>query len=190
MSSNRVTGGSTGCQPGAYKTPKRMAGKSGQSPILCTGLVGGARALKYCFAAKQVRGWRPRPFECARSRDRRPQSTFVGGAEGLARARRRADAAREDAYGAHACSPRFAFRFCSRFTAPVFLRKMAFSHAAPSPEYRRFVRLGLFDRCPIRRPRVRAPINMTDQNRASASSVPYRLFVRLIRFVDHTQGLA
>jgi hypothetical protein len=30
-----------------------------------------------------------------------------------------------------------------RFTGPVFLRKMAFSHAAPSPEGHRFVRLGL-----------------------------------------------
>lgn len=31
----------------------------------------------------------------------------------------------------------------SVFTAPGFLRKMAFSHAAPSPENRCFVRLGL-----------------------------------------------
>jgi len=31
----------------------------------------------------------------------------------------------------------------SLFTASAFLRKMAFSHAAPSPENRCFVRLGL-----------------------------------------------
>lgn len=31
----------------------------------------------------------------------------------------------------------------SLFTLPGFLRKMAFSHAAPSPENRCFVRLGL-----------------------------------------------
>lgn len=36
-----------------------------------------------------------------------------------------------------------ALAFDSLFTPPVFLRKMAFSHAAPSPENRRFVRLGL-----------------------------------------------
>ena len=33
--------------------------------------------------------------------------------------------------------------FDSLFTLPGFLRKMAFSHAAPSPENRCFVRLGL-----------------------------------------------
>ena len=69
-----------------------------------------------------------------------------------------------------------ALAFDSLFTPPVFLRKMAFSHAAPSPENRCFVRLGLAEHCSNRRPPVRAPINMTDQNRASASSVPYRLF--------------
>ena len=36
-----------------------------------------------------------------------------------------------------------ALAFDSLFTPPVFLRKMAFSHAAPSPENRCFVRLGL-----------------------------------------------
>jgi len=66
--------------------------------------------------------------------------------------------------------------FDSFFTPPGFLRNMAFSHAALFPENRRFVRLGWLERCSIRRPPVRAPINMTDQNRASASSVPYRLF--------------
>jgi len=52
---------------------------------------------------------------------------------------------------------------------------MAFSHAVPFQEYRCSVRLGLA-RSLFRRPPVRAPINMTDQNRASASSVPHRLF--------------
>ena len=36
-----------------------------------------------------------------------------------------------------------ALAFDSLFTPRVFLRKMAFSHAAPSPENRCFVRLGL-----------------------------------------------
>jgi hypothetical protein len=39
-------------------------------------------------------------------------------------------------------APRFA-RLDSLFTGRGFLRKMAFSHAAPSPENRCFVRLGL-----------------------------------------------
>lgn len=39
-------------------------------------------------------------------------------------------------------APRFV-RLDSLFTARGFLRKMAFSHAAPSPENRCFVRLGL-----------------------------------------------
>ncbi|WP_233829385.1 hypothetical protein [Paraburkholderia sp. ZP32-5] len=61
------------------------------------------------------------------------------------------------------------------FTHRSFLRNMALSHAIPFRNIAAPSGWVWFDKS-VRRPPVRAPINMTDQNRASASSVPHRLF--------------
>jgi hypothetical protein len=61
------------------------------------------------------------------------------------------------------------------FTHRLFLRNMALSHAIPFRNIAAPSGWVWFD-CLFRLPPVRAPINMTDQNRASASSVPHRLF--------------
>ncbi|WP_115109184.1 hypothetical protein [Paraburkholderia lacunae] len=61
------------------------------------------------------------------------------------------------------------------FTHRLFLRNMALSHAVPFRNIAAPSGWVWLD-CLFRLPPVRAPINMTDQNRASASSVPHRLF--------------
>ncbi|WP_143325772.1 hypothetical protein [Paraburkholderia ribeironis] len=71
-----------------------------------------------------------------------------------------------------------AARKCARdfvFTHRSFLRNMALSHAIPSGIIAAPSGWVWLDSL-FRLPPARAPINMTDQNRASASSVPYRLF--------------
>jgi hypothetical protein len=57
----------------------------------------------------------------------------------------------------------------------MFLRNMAISHAIPFRNIAAPSGWVWLD-CLFHLPPVRAPINMTDQNRASASSVPNRLF--------------
>jgi hypothetical protein len=61
------------------------------------------------------------------------------------------------------------------FTHWLFLRNMALSHATPFRNIAAPSGWVWLDSL-FRLPPVRAPINMTDQNRASASSVPHRLF--------------
>lgn len=177
---SRATAGLPGGQPGAYKTPKPWAGKSGQSPILCS------RARRQCAYARLLQRRNRLLAHCINMQG--------GPLRGLCSCSIRNLGRRFDRLAQYVCFTENGRSFvvsaptsarisdCIRpglltcvFTHSVFLRKMAFSHAASSWKAAASSGWAWLDSCPIRHPPVRAPINMTDQNRASASSVPYRL---------------
>jgi hypothetical protein len=175
---SRVAAGSSVCRPGAYKTSKCVTGESGQSPILCNRLVAGARTLVYCDAVNVIGrvaspgGGMHGQTNAGASRGTLCVRSIAARSEGFPAARHlEADGdGRRDGRSAYhgAFSPGLrGLSFCVRWRSVTrrLLRKAVASSG-----------WAWFDSCPIRRPPVRAPINMTDQNRASASSVPYRLF--------------
>lgn len=168
-----VAAGLPGCQLGAYKTPNPGTAESGESPILCTPARAGA--VRAIIATRQTAFHAP--GDGGACRGQAGVWVSVHAASSMQHRRRRWPAVRRPVIGA---APRRLLSgtwrvYDGAFTHPTFLRKMAFSHAAP------FLRntaasSGLACLLSDSPPPVRAPINMTDQNRASASSVPFRLF--------------